>query len=45
MNIGDIAEWLQVRVEEHWDEIKMIQSKDPALGFLLLFEKARRERE
>jgi hypothetical protein len=45
MNIGHIAEWLQVRVEQHWDEIKMIQSKDPALSFLLLFEKARRERE
>ena len=45
MNIGDIAEWLQARVEQHWDEIKMIQSKDPALSFLLLFEKARRERE
>jgi hypothetical protein len=42
MNIGDIAEWLQDRVERHWDEIKMIQSKDPALSFLLLFEKARR---
>lgn len=45
MNIGDIAEWLQIRVETHWDEIKMIQSKDPALSFLLLFEKARRERD
>jgi hypothetical protein len=45
MNIGDIADWLQIRVEQHWDEIKMIQSKDPALSFLLLFEKARRERE
>ena len=43
MNIGDIAEWMQHTVEEHWDEIKMIQSKDPALSFLLLFEKARRE--
>ena len=31
-------------LNEHWDEIKMVQSKDPALSFLLLFEKARRER-
>jgi len=45
MNIGDIAEWMQAQVEEHWDEIKMIQSKDPALSFLLLFEKARREED
>jgi hypothetical protein len=44
MNIGDIAEWMQRTVDEHWDEIKMVQSKDPALSFLLLFEKARRER-
>lgn len=42
MNIGDMAEWMQNQVEEHWDKIKMIQSKDPALSFLLLFEKARR---
>jgi hypothetical protein len=45
MNIGDIAEWMQRTVEEHWDEIKMIQSKDPALSFLLLFEKARRKED
>jgi hypothetical protein len=44
MDIGDIAEWMQRTVDEHWDELKMIQSKDPALSFLLLFEKARRER-
>lgn len=42
MNIGEIAEWMQTQVQEHWDEIKTIQSKDPALSFLLLFEKARR---
>jgi hypothetical protein len=42
MDICQIAEWMQGQVEEHWDQIKMIQSKDPALSFLLLFEKARR---
>ncbi len=42
MHIGEIAEWLQSQVEEHWDVIKTIQSKDPTLSFLLLFEKARR---
>lgn len=42
MNIGDIAEWMHGQVDRHWDELKMIQSKDPALSFLLLFEKARR---
>lgn len=42
MNIGDIAEWMQTQVEAHWDKMKAVQSKDPALSFLLLFEKARR---
>jgi len=42
MNIGDIAEWMQTQVESHWDKLKAVQSKDPALSFLLLFEKARR---
>jgi hypothetical protein len=45
IHIGDIAEWMQYQVQLHWDEIKMIQSKDPALSFLLLFEKARREED
>jgi hypothetical protein len=42
MNLGEIAGWLQRQVHEHWDQIKTIQSKDPALGFLILFEKAKR---
>jgi hypothetical protein len=42
MNIGEIAKWMQAQVAENWDTIKTIQSKDPALSFLLLFEKARR---
>jgi hypothetical protein len=42
MNIGDIAAWMQLQVEQNWDKMKAIQSKDPALSFLLLFEKARR---
>jgi len=42
VNIGDIATWMQEQVADHWDAIKTVQSKDPALSFLLLFEKARR---
>ena len=42
MDIGHIAEWMTAQVQEHWDQIKTVQSKDPALSFLLLFEKARR---
>ena len=42
MDIGNIAEWMRSQVQEHWDQFKTIQSKDPAWGFLLLFEKALR---
>ncbi len=42
MDIGHIAEWMTAQVRQHWDQIKTVQSKDPALSFLLLFEKARR---
>lgn len=42
MDIGHIAEWMTAQIREHWDQIKTVQSKDPALGFLVLFEKARR---
>ncbi|MFV1969763.1 MAG: hypothetical protein ACC683_02035 [Acidimicrobiia bacterium] len=45
MAIGKIAEWMRAEVQEHWEQIKTIQSKDPALSFLLLFEKARRGEE
>jgi hypothetical protein len=43
VNIGGIATWMQEQVAENWEAIKTVQSKDPALSFLLLFEKARRE--
>jgi len=42
ISIGDIAAWLQQQVHENWDRVKTIQSKDPALSFLILFEKASR---
>jgi len=42
MDIGHIAEWMTAQIREHWEQIKTVQSKDPALGFLVLFEKARR---
>ncbi|MCL1594962.1 MAG: hypothetical protein M3132_11490 [Actinomycetia bacterium] len=42
ISIGDIAMWLQAQVHENWDRIKTIQSKDPALSFMILFEKASR---
>lgn len=42
MDIGEITRWMQAQVAENWDMIKTVQSKDPALSFILLFEKVRR---
>jgi hypothetical protein len=42
LSLGEIATWLRAQVHDHWDSIKAVQSKDPALGFLILFEKASR---
>jgi len=40
--LGDIGSWLATQIRENWDSVKSVQSKDPALGFLILFEKALR---
>ena len=42
MSLGTIATWLATQVRENWDRVKTIQSKDPALGMMILFEKAMR---
>lgn len=42
MSLGKLARWLADQIHENWETIKTVQSKDPALGFLILFEKARR---
>lgn len=41
-SLGDIGSWLATQIRENWDSVKTVQSKDPALGFLILFEKALR---
>jgi hypothetical protein len=43
ISLGRAATWLQEQVRENWDRVKTIQSKDPALGMLILFEKATRD--
>jgi len=40
--LGDIGSWLATQIRENWDSVKSVHSKDPALGFLILFEKALR---
>jgi hypothetical protein len=39
---GHITMWLTEKLRKNWDTFKTVQSKDPALGFLLLHEKALR---
>ena len=43
LSLGSISSWLRRQIRENWDLVKTIQSKDPALGMLILFEKADRE--
>lgn len=37
---GHISLWLRDQLRSRWDVVKSVQSKDPALGFMLLDEKA-----
>jgi hypothetical protein len=39
---GHIVEWMRGEVRTHWEKLKTIQSKNPALSYLILFEKALR---
>ena len=38
--LGDLAGFMHRRINENWGAAQSIQSKDPALSFLLLLEKA-----
>lgn len=40
VSLGSIAQWMADQVQRHWNVLKSIQSKDPVLGFMILFEKA-----
>lgn len=39
---GHIVEWMREQVRTHWDKLKTVQSKNPALSYMILFEKALR---
>jgi len=40
MLLGDLAGFMHRAITDHWSAAQTIQSKDPALSFLLLLEKA-----
>lgn len=40
--LGDVVQYLQDHLREHWEIVRHVQTKEPVLGFLLTLEKARR---
>jgi hypothetical protein len=42
ISLGHVLDFLQSYVHRHWNVLKHLQFKDPALGFLMTLEKARR---
>ena len=44
ISLGHVLDFLQGYVHRHWKVLRHLQFKDPALGFLMTLEKARRGR-
>jgi hypothetical protein len=42
ISLGHVLDYLQRYVQRHWDVLRHLQFKDPAFGFLMTLEKARR---
>lgn len=42
ISLGHVLDFLQSYVHRHWDVLRHMQFKDPAFGFLMTLEKARR---
>ena len=42
ISLGHVLEFLQRYVRKHWSMLRHLQFKDPAFGFLMTLEKARR---
>lgn len=42
LTLGHILEFLEAYLGRHWESLRVVESKDPALGFLILREKAKR---
>ncbi|MCA9846410.1 MAG: hypothetical protein KC461_00155 [Dehalococcoidia bacterium] len=45
VSLGHVVDFLEDYLRDHWDVLAAAQFKDPALGFLVTLEKARRQRE
>lgn len=42
LTLGHILEFLEAYVEHYWESLRVEESKDPALGYLILTAKAKR---
>lgn len=42
ISLGHVLEYLQAYVRKHWNLLRHLQFKDPAFGFLMTLEKAKR---
>lgn len=42
LTLGHVVEFVEAYLNRHWESLRVAESKDPALGFLLLREKAKR---
>jgi hypothetical protein len=42
ISLGHVLQYLQMYVRKHWHMLRHLQFKDPAFGFLMTLEKARR---
>lgn len=42
ISLGHVLQYLQAYVRKHWSMLRHLQFKDPAFGFLMTMEKARR---
>jgi hypothetical protein len=42
VSLGHVLQFLQAYVRKHWNVLRHLQFKDPAFGFLMTMEKARR---
>jgi hypothetical protein len=42
ISLGHVLQFLQAYVRKHWNMLRHLQFKDPAFGFLMTLEKARR---
>ncbi len=42
ISLGHVLDYLQAYVRKHWNVLRHLQFKDPAFGFLMTLEKARR---